>query len=196
MDGDSRGGAALSIAYTTGKAIKFMGVGEKLSDIEPFYPDRMASRILGMGDILSFIDKAQAMVDDESARKMEEKFRKNEFDLNDFLDQLHQLQEMGDLSGLLEMLPGAGKISGMDLTLMDDNSKRTEAIIYSMTPEERAKPGIINASRRKRIAAGSGTTVSDVNRLLKGFEQSRKMMKQMGNMTKGKKARFKLPFMK
>lgn len=194
MDGDTRGGAALSIAYTTNKAIKFIGTGEKLSDIELFYPDRMASRILGMGDILSFIDKAQNMVDMEKAKALEEKLKRSEFDLNDFLDQLQQLKNMGDLSGLLEMMPGAAKLKGVDL-MADEQSKMAEAIIYSMTPEERAKPSIINGSRRKRIAQGSGTTVSDINRLLKGYEQSRKMMKQMGNMTKSKKGRFKLPFM-
>ncbi|SDX74422.1 signal recognition particle protein [Eubacterium barkeri] len=195
MDGDTRGGAALSIAYTTGKAIKYMGVGEKLSDIELFYPDRMASRILGMGDVLSLIDKAQSMVDEEKARELEEKLRNSEFDLNDFLDQLKQLQQMGNLSSLLEMMPGAGKLKGMDLSMADGQTKQTEAIIYSMTLEERRKPQIINGSRRKRIANGSGTSVADVNRLLKGFEQSRKMMKQMGNMGKAKKGRFKMPFM-
>ncbi|MGL6293972.1 MAG: signal recognition particle protein, partial [Eubacterium aggregans] len=195
MDGDTRGGAALSIAYTTGKAIKYMGVGEKLSDIELFYPDRMASRILGMGDVLSLIDKAQSMVDEEKARELEEKLRNSEFDLNDFLDQLKQLQQMGNLSSLLKMMPGAGKLKGMDLSMADGQTKQTEAIIYSMTPEERRKPQIINGSRRKRIANGSGTSVADVNRLLNGFEQSRKMMKQMCSMGKAKNGRFKIPFM-
>jgi len=198
LDGDTRGGAALSITYTTGKAIKFIGTGEKLSDIELFYPDRMASRILGMGDVLSLIDKAQSMVDEEKARELEEKMRNMEFDLNDFLDQIHQLKEMGSLSDLLEMMPGANKkmLAGMDMAATDSQTKRTEAIIQSMTPEERRKPQIINGSRRKRIANGSGTSVADVNRLLKGFEQSRKMMKQMGTMTKGKKkGRMKMPFM-
>jgi len=198
LDGDTRGGAALSITYTTGKAIKFIGTGEKLSDIELFYPDRMASRILGMGDVLSLIDKAQAMVDEEKAKELEEKMRNMEFDLNDFLEQIHQLKEMGSLSDLLEMMPGANKkmLAGMDMAATDSQTKRTEAIIQSMTPEERRKPQIINGSRRKRIANGSGTSVADVNRLLKGFEQSRKMMKQMGTMTKGKKkGRMKMPFM-
>ena len=198
LDGDTRGGAALSVTYTTGKTIKYIGTGEKLIDIELFYPDRMASRILGMGDVLSFIDKAQSMVDEEKARALEEKLRTQEFDLNDFLDQLHQIQDMGSIGSLLEMLPGANKkmLKGMNMDAAEGQTRQSEAIIQSMTPEEREKPGIINGSRRKRIAMGSGTTVSDVNRLLKGFEQTRKMMKQMGNMAKSKKkSRFKLPFM-
>jgi signal recognition particle subunit SRP54 len=197
MDGDTRGGAALSIAYTTGKAIRYLGSGEKLSDIELFYPDRMASRILGMGDVLTLIDKAQSMVDEDKARELEAKLRTDAFDLNDFLDQIKQLQDMGNLSSLLEMIPGANKkmLSGMDLSAADGQTRQTEAIINSMTPDERRKPQIINGSRRKRIAAGSGTSVADVNRLLKGFEQSRKMMKQMGGMSKAKKGRFKMPFM-
>ena len=198
MDGDTRGGAALSVTYTTGKSIKFIGTGEKLSDIEVFYPDRMASRILGMGDVLSLIDKAQSMVDDERARELEEKMRANTFDLNDFLEQLKQIREMGSFSSLLEMLPGANSkaLKGFDMASTDAQSIKTEAIINSMTPKERANPDIINGSRRKRIANGSGTSVADVNRLLKGFEQSRKMMKQMGSMQKkGRKSRFKLPFM-
>jgi signal recognition particle subunit SRP54 len=198
LDGDTRGGAALSVTYTTGKPIVFIGSGEKLSDLERFHPDRMASRILGMGDVLSLIDKAQEMVDEEQARAMEEKIRKATFDLSDFLDQLHQLQKMGSLTSLLEMMPGMNKkaLAGLDMVKTEQQTKRTEAIIYAMTPEERAKPEIINGSRRKRIAGGSGTSVADVNRLLKGFEQSRKMMKQMGSMGKGrKKGRMKLPFM-
>lgn len=199
LDGDTRGGAALSVTYTTGKSIKFIGTGEKLSDIELFYPDRMASRILGMGDILSLIDKAQNMVDEEKAKELETKMRNMEFDLNDFLEQIKQLREMGPISNLLEMLPGANQkmFKGMDMNETEDQAGKTEAIITSMTPEERSKPAIINGSRRKRIANGSGTSVADVNRLLKGYEQSRKMMKQMGNLTKGKgkKGRFKMPFM-
>lgn len=198
LDGDTRGGAALSVTYTTGKPIVFIGSGEKLSDLERFHPDRMASRILGMGDVLSLIDKAQEMVDEEQARAMEEKIRKATFDLSDFLDQLHQLQKMGSLASLLEMMPGMNKkaLAGLDMVKTEQQTKRTEAIIYAMTPEERAKPEIINGSRRKRIANGSGTSVADVNRLLKGFDQSRKMMKQMGSMGKGrKKGRMKLPFM-
>ncbi|WP_315308537.1 signal recognition particle protein [Pseudoramibacter alactolyticus] len=198
LDGDTRGGAALSVTYTTSKPIVFIGSGEKLSDLERFHPDRMASRILGMGDVLSLIDKAQEMVDEEQARAMEEKIRKATFDLSDFLDQLHQLQKMGSLTSLLEMMPGMNKkaLAGLDMVKTEQQTKRTEAIIYAMTPEERAKPEIINGNRRKRIANGSGTSVADVNRLLKGFDQSRKMMKQMGGMGKGrKKGRIKLPFM-
>ena len=197
LDGDTRGGAALSIAYTTGKSIKYIGTGEKLSDIELFYPDRMASRILGMGDVLSLIDKAQSLVDEEKAKALEEKLKNQEFDLNDFLDQLQQIKQMGPISNLLEMIPGANKgmMKGLDLDAASGQTNKTEAIIFSMTPQERLKPGIINASRRKRIAQGSGTTVADVNKLLKGFEQTKKMIKQVGNMGKAKKGKFKLPFM-
>jgi signal recognition particle subunit SRP54 len=195
LDGDTRGGAALSITYTINKAIKYIGTGEKLTDIELFYPDRMASRILGMGDVLSFIDKAQSMMDEEKAKQLEEKFKNQDFDLNDFLDQIKQLESMGSISSLLEMMPGANQKALKNMDLSGADTKRTEAIILSMTKEERHKPGIINASRRKRIALGSGTTVSDVNRLLKGFEQSKKMMKQLTNPNIAKKGRFKLPFM-
>lgn len=196
LDGDTRGGAALSITYTIGKAIKYIGTGEKLTDIELFYPDRMASRILGMGDVLSFIDKAQNMMDEEKAKKLEEKLKNHQdFDLNDFLDQIKQIENMGSISSLLEMMPGASKKALKNVDLSGTDTKRTEAIILSMTDEERRKPGIINASRRKRIALGSGTKVADVNRLLKGFEQSNKMMKQLSNPNIAKKGRMKLPFM-
>ena len=198
LDGDTRGGAALSVTYTTGKTIKYIGTGEKLTDIELFYPDRMANRILGMGDVLSLIDKAQNVFDEEKAKALEEKLRSQEFDLNDFLDQMQQLQELGSIGDLMEMMPGVNKkmLKGMNMDAAEGQTKQTEAIIRSMTPEERLKPGIINGSRRKRIALGSGTTVSDVNRMLKGFEQTKKMMKQMGAMQgKAKKGRFKLPFM-
>ena len=195
LDGDTRGGAALSITYTIEKAIKYIGTGEKLTDIELFYPDRMASRILGMGDVLSFIDKAQSMMDDEKAKELEEKFRNQDFDLNDFLDQIKQIESMGSISSLLEMMPGANKKALKNVDLSGADTKKTEAIILSMTQEERHKPGIINASRRRRIALGSGTMVADVNRLLKGFEQSKKMMKQMSNPGMAKKGRMKLPFM-
>nr|WP_320025633.1 signal recognition particle protein [uncultured Acetobacterium sp.] len=195
LDGDTRGGAALSITYTIGKAIKYIGTGEKLTDIELFYPDRMASRILGMGDVLSFIDKAQSMMDDEKAKELEEKFRNQDFDLNDFLDQIKQIEKMGSISSLLEMMPGANRKAMKNMDLSGANTKQTEAIILSMTMEERHKPGIINASRRKRIALGSGTKVADVNRLLKGFDQSKKMMKQLSNPNIAKKGRMKLPFM-
>lgn len=195
LDGDTRGGAALSITYTTGKSIKYIGTGEKLTDIELFYPDRMASRILGMGDVLSFIDKAQSMMDEDKAKELEAKIRNQDFDLNDFLEQIKQIEGMGSLDSLLEMMPGANKKAMKNLDLSGANTKSTEAIILSMTPEERHKPGMINASRRKRIAMGSGTKVADVNRLLKGFEQSKKMMKQMSNPNLAKKGRFKMPFM-
>jgi len=197
LDGDTRGGAALSITYTTGKMIKYIGTGEKLTDIEPFYPDRMANRILGMGDVLSLIDKAQSMVDEDQARKLNEKIRTQGFDLNDFLEQMRQLQGMGSMSEIMEMIPGANKkmLKGMDMDSADGQAKQTEAIIQSMTLAERAKPSIINSNRKKRIAMGSGTSVSDVNRLLKGFEQSRKMMKQMsGKQNKAKRGKLKMPF--
>lgn len=195
LDGDTRGGAAMSIAYTTGKSIRFIGTGEKLSDIELFYPDRMASRILGMGDVLSLIDRAQSSIDEEKAKALEAKLRTQDFDFNDFLDQLEQLKEMGSMSELLEMMPGINKkaLRGMDFS--EDYLVKSEAIIQSMTMEERSKPHLINGSRRKRIATGSGTTVSDINRLMKNFEQSKKMLKQMTHTTKAKKGRFKLPFM-
>lgn len=198
LDGDTRGGAALSITYTTGQPIKYIGTGEKLSDIEPFYPDRMANRILGMGDVLTLIDKAQDMIDEEKAKELEEKLRKAEFDLNDFLDQLTQIQKMGNFGGMLELIPGINQnaLKNFDNDAADLQTRRTQAIIQSMTPEERAKPSILNGSRKKRIAAGAGMTVADVNKLLKGYEQTRKMMKQMGAMGSGKKGRkrFKLPF--
>lgn len=198
LDGDTRGGAALSVAYTTGKPILYIGTGEKLSDIEAFYPDRMASRILGMGDVLTLIDKAQAMVDEEKARELEEKLRNSEFDLNDFLDQMRQMKDMGSLSSIMEMIPGANKkmLKGMDMNAAEGQTAKNEAIILSMTQAERVQPDIINGSRRKRIANGSGTSVSDVNKLINGFNQTKKMMKQFGAMGKGKKKRggFKLPF--
>ena len=195
LDGDTRGGAALSITYTIGKAIKYIGTGEKLTDIELFYPDRMASRILGMGDVLSLIDKAQNMMDEEKAKQLEEKLKTQDFDLNDFLEQIKQFEDMGSISSLLEMMPAANQKAFKNMDLSQTDTKRTEAIILSMTKEERHKPGMINASRRKRIALGSGTKVADVNRLLKGFEQSKKMMKQMSNPNIAKKGRMKLPFM-
>ena len=198
LDGDTRGGAALSIAYTTGKPIKYIGTGEKLSDIEPFYPDRMANRILGMGDVLTLIDKAQNMMDEEKARELEKRLRNAEFDLNDFLEQLNQLKNMGSLGGLLEMIPGANKkaLKNFDDDAADLQTRRTEAIILSMTPEERARPSILDGSRKRRIAKGCGLQVQDVNRLLKGYEQTRKMMKQMGGAAKkGRKGKMRFPFM-
>ncbi|MEA4892084.1 MAG: signal recognition particle protein [Peptococcaceae bacterium] len=196
LDGDTRGGAALSVKAVTGKPIKFVGMGEKTDALEPFYPDRMASRILGMGDVLTLIEKAQANVDMKKAQEMEQKLRKAEFTLEDFLDQMEQMKNMGPLDQILGMLPGAGKIKGLkDLQLNEKDMAHTEAIIKSMTPEERRRPMIINGSRRKRIAAGSGTSIADVNRLLKQFEQSQKMMKQMSSLASGKgKKGVKLPF--
>ncbi len=184
MDGDSRGGAALSIRAVTGKPIKFIGTGETLDAVEPFYPDRMASRILGMGDIVSLVEKAQETLDVEKAKKLEQKLRRNEFTLEDFYDQLQQLKKMGPLEQLLGMIPGMGK-QLRNVQVDEKALVRIEAIINSMTPEERRNPRIINGSRRKRIARGSGTRVQDVNQLLNQFEQMRKMIKRM----KGKKFR-------
>lgn len=196
LDGDTRGGAALSIRAVTGKPILYVGMGEKLSDLEQFYPDRMASRILGMGDILSLIEKAEAQVDAEKAKEMERKLRKAEFDFNDFLDQFAQLRKMGNLGDLMGMIPGMGsKLKGVDMP--DDKSmKRVESIILSMTKEERSRPDLINPSRKRRIANGAGVDIAEVNRLMKQFEQSKKMMKQMSGMMgkKGKRGRFSLPF--
>lgn len=195
LDGDTRGGAALSIRAVTGRPIYYVGMGEKLSDLEQFYPDRMASRILGMGDVLTLIEKAEAEIDEEKAVEMARKIKKAEFDFNDFLDQMQQMKKMGGLSSILSMLPGMGLPT--DLEIDDDALKGTEAIIYSMTLEERTNPSIINPSRKRRIAAGAGVDISQVNRLMKQFEQSRKMMKQMSGMMSGKgrkKGGFKFPF--
>lgn len=198
LDGDTRGGAALSIRAVTGRPIYYVGMGEKLSDLEQFYPDRMASRILGMGDVLSLIEKAEAEIDEEKAAEIAKKIKKAEFDFNDFLEQMQQMKKMGGLSSILSMLPGMGLPDNLDI---DDNAlKGTEAIIYSMTIEERTNPGIINPSRKRRIANGAGVDISEVNRLIKQFEQSRKMMKQMSGMMSGKGHRkgglggFKFPF--
>ncbi|GAB4170568.1 MAG: signal recognition particle protein [Calditrichia bacterium] len=181
LDGDTRGGAALSIRYVTEKPIKFLSVGEKLNEIEAFYPDRLASRILGKGDIVSLVEKAQEAVDEEKARKLEKKLKKSQFDLEDFLEQMRQIKKMGSLKDLLGMIPGVSKqIKTQEID--DKILVKTEAIILSMTPQERRKPKIINGSRRKRIAKGSGTTVQDVNKLLKQFEQMQKMIKKMNKM--------------
>lgn len=194
LDGDTRGGAALSVKAVTGCPIKFIGVGEKMDAIEAFFPERMASRILGMGDILTLIEKAQDAFDEKQAREMEQKLRKQEFSLEDFLEQMQQLKKMGPLSSLLDMIPGAGK-QLKNVQIDDKDMARVEAIIHSMTPEERRKPSIIKDSRKRRIAKGSGTTVQEVGRLLKQFEQMQKMMKQfaggagMGMMGKGKKGK-------
>jgi signal recognition particle subunit SRP54 len=180
MDGDARGGAALSIKAITEKPIKFVGVGEKVGDLEAFHPDRMASRILGMGDVLTFIEKAQAAVDEKQARELEKKLKKNQFTLEDFRDQMLQIRKMGSLEELLGMIPGMGKMKQLKNLQVDEKELvRTEAIISSMTPLERRKHAIINGSRRKRIAKGSGTSVQDVNKLLKNYTQVMKMVKKM-----------------
>ena len=188
LDGDTRGGAALSIRAVTGKPILFVGMGEKLSDLEPFHPDRMASRILGMGDVLTLIEKAQNSIDEDKAKAMEQKLRKAEFDFNDFLEQFDQIKQMGSMTDILNMIPGmSGKISEADMP--DEKSVgRTVAIIKSMTEEERRRPEILNPSRKNRIAKGAGVSIAEVNRLVKQFDQTRKMMKQMSGMM-GKKRR-------
>ena len=179
LDGDARGGAALSITAATGKPIKFIGVGEKLDMIEPFYPDRMASRILGMGDMLTLIEKAQQSFDEKKALEAAEKLRANRFTLSDYLDQMNQLKSMGDLESVLSMLPGVDSKALKGVKLDDKAMARQEAIILSMTKGERENPGILNSSRKKRIAAGSGTTVVDVNRLIKQFEAMQQMTRQL-----------------
>lgn len=197
LDGDTRGGAALSIRSVTNTPIKFVGLGEKMDAIEPFHPERMASRILGMGDVLTLIEKAQANVDEEKARELEQKMRTASFTLDDFLDQLGQVRNMGPLDELLKMMPGANKIKGLNNLQIDEKQiSHVEAIIKSMTKAEKLQPEIINSGRRKRIAKGSGTSVQEVNRLLKQFEDMKKMMKQMsGLQQKGKKkGGFKFPF--
>lgn len=194
LDGDTRGGAALSIRAVTGKPILYVGMGEKLSDLEQFYPDRMASRILGMGDVLTLIEKAEAEIDQDKAKEMERKFRKAEFDFNDFLDQMAQMKKMGGIQSVLSMLPGMGLPA--DLEIDDNIFKGIEAIIYSMTPEERGNPAIINPSRKRRIAKGAGVNIAEVNKLMKQYEQSKKMMKQMSGMMGGKgkkKGKFSMP---
>jgi signal recognition particle subunit SRP54 len=196
LDGDTRGGAALSIRAVTNTPIKFVGMGEKLDALEPFHPERMASRILGMGDVLTLIEKAQAAVDEEKAKELEQKMRTATFTLDDFLEQLGQVRKLGPLDEILKMLPGANKIKGLNNIQIDEKQiSRVEAIIRSMTKEEKTHPEIINGSRKKRIAKGSGTSVQEVNRLLKQFDEMKKMMKMMTNMPKGKKRGFKFPFM-
>lgn len=189
LDGDTRGGAALSIRSVTQKPIKFVGMGEKMDALEEFHPDRMASRILGMGDVLSLIEKAQTEVDESKAKELEEKIRTQSFTFDDFIEQLQQVKKMGPLDEILKMLPGAGKIKGLENAKVDEKQMgRVEAIIYSMTPHEKTHPETINGSRKKRIAKGSGTSIQEVNRLLKQFEDMKKMMKQMSSMQqKGKK---------
>lgn len=201
LDGDTRGGAALSIKAVTGKPILYVGMGEKLSDLEQFYPERMASRILGMGDVLTLIEKAEAQIDADKAKEMEAKIKKAEFDFDDFLEYMGQIRNMGGIGSIMSMLPGMGLGGNMKNIQMPDedeaeaNLKRTEAIIHSMTAKERKNPDILNPSRKNRIARGAGVDISEVNRLVKQFEQMKKMMKQMPGMMKGaKKGRFKLPF--
>ena len=190
LDGDTRGGACLSIRAVTGKPIKFIGVGEKLGDLEPFYPDRMASRILGMGDVLSLIEKAQQAITEEDARKLQKKMKENSFTLNDYLEQFAMLKKMGGAQSLLGMLPGMNKLKVDEKDIDEKKIEHTKAMILSMTPAERENPSIIDSRRKRRIAAGSGTSVQDINQLLKQFEQSKMLMKQL----KGGKGRFRLPF--
>ena len=199
LDGDTRGGAALSIKATCGKPILYVGMGEKLSDLEQFYPDRMASRILGMGDVMSLIEKAQANIDEEKARSMEQKLKKAQFGFDDYLESMEQMKNMGGMRKLLEMLPGMGgsQLKQIEDAMDEKKMAQIEAMILSMTPKERANPDLLNPSRKKRIAAGAGVDISEVNKLVKQFDQSRKMMKQMGGMMNSKSAKrgkFRLPF--
>ena len=189
LDGDTRGGAALSIRTVVSKPIKFVGTGEKLEALDVFHPERMADRILGMGDIVSLVEKAQEQFDAEEAKKLQKKIAKNQFNFNDFLSQIQQIKKMGNIKDLASMIPGVGKAL-KDVDIDDDAFKGVEAIIYSMTPEERENPELINGSRRKRIASGSGTTIQDVNRLLKQFDESKKMMRML---SKGGKMMGKAP---
>lgn len=201
LDGDTRGGAALSVKAVTGKPILYVGMGEKLSDLEQFYPDRMASRILGMGDVLTLIEKAEAEIDEEKAKQMTQKMKKNQFDYNDFLESTQQMKKMGGLSGMMSMLPGMGGFPGMSgknkitdeqTEAAEKNLARMEAMIYSMTPEERANPDIMSPQRKHRIAKGAGVDISEVNRMVKQFNEMKKMMK---TFTKGgRKGRFRFPF--
>lgn len=190
LDGDTRGGACLSVKAVTGKPIKFIGVGEKLTDLEPFYPDRMASRILGMGDVLSLIEKAKEAVSEKEAAEMQKKMRENSFTLNDYLTQFEYMKKMGGAQAMLGMLPNIGKYKIKEGDVDEKKLERTKAMILSMTPAERENPSIINGSRKKRIAAGSGTSIPEINQLLKQFEQTKLLMKQL----KGGKGKFKMPF--
>lgn len=197
LDGDSRGGAALSVKAVTNKPIKFAGMGEKLNDLEPFHPERIASRILGMGDVLTLIEKAQQGIDEQKAKELEAKFRKAEFNFEDFLDQMQQVKKMGPMSQLLGMLPGmnGAKLNELQGQIDDKQMDYIEAIILSMTKEERLNPSLLNMSRKKRIAKGSGRDIQEVNRLIKQFEQMQTMMKKFSGVMKGKKGKFKFPFM-
>lgn len=200
LDGDTRGGAALSIRAVTGKPILFCGMGEKLDDLEQFYPERMASRILGMGDVLSLIEKAEASIDEEKAKDLSRKMRKAEFDYNDYLDSMSQMKKMGGLSSVLSMMPGMlpgvsnSQLSQLEGAVDEKKMAHMEAIVLSMTPEERANPKIMNPSRKKRLARGAGVDIAEVNRFIKQFEQTRKMMKKMPGMMSGKRGRMKFPF--
>ncbi len=199
LDGDTRGGAALSIRAVTGKPILYVGMGEKLSDLEQFYPDRMANRVLGMGDVLTLIEKAQETIDEEKAKELEQKMKKAEFGFDDYLESMNQMKKMGGISSMLKMMPGIGssQIAEIENAMDEKKMARIEGIIYSMTPKERANPSVLNLSRKRRIAKGAGVDISEVNRLVKQFEQSRKMMKQMPGLMSGKGRRrggFKLPF--
>ena len=198
MDGDTRGGAALSIKAISGKPILYVGMGEKLSDLEQFYPDRMASRILGMGDVMSLIEKAQQNIDEDKAREMEQKIKKATFGFDDYLESMNQMKNMGGISSVLNMLPGLGnKAKDIEGMIDEKDMARKEAIILSMTPKERANPDLLNPSRKKRIAQGAGVDIAEVNRMVKQFDQTRKMMKQMPGMLGGKSGKrggFKLPF--
>ena len=198
LDGDTRGGAALSIKATCGKPILYVGMGEKLSDLEQFYPDRMASRILGMGDVMSLIEKAQANIDEEKAKDLEQKLKKAQFGFDDYLESMSQVKKMGGISSILSMMPGmSAKMPDIESAVDEKKMARIEAMILSMTPSERSNPDILNPSRKKRIARGAGVDISEVNRLVKQFEQTRKMMKQIPGMMGGKggkRGKFKLPF--
>ncbi|MBS5078605.1 MAG: signal recognition particle protein [Clostridiales bacterium] len=198
LDGDTRGGAALSIKATCGKPILYVGMGEKLSDLEQFYPERMASRILGMGDVMSLIEKAQANIDEEKARDMEQKLKKAQFGFDDYLESMNQMKNMGGISSVLSMMPGFGsKAKDIEGMIDEKDMARKEAMILSMTPKERSNPDILNPSRKKRIATGAGVDISEVNKLVKQFDQARKMMKQFPGMMGGKggkRGKFKLPF--
>ncbi len=197
LDGDTRGGSALSVKAVTGKPIKFVGMGEKLEDLEPFHPDRMASRILGMGDVLSLIEKAQTAINEDDMKEMERKFKNQEFTFDDFLTQMQQVKQMGPIKDLLGMIPGVNQQLNMnDIDIDEKAMVHVEAIIQSMTKAERQDPSIINGPRKKRIAEGSGRTIQEVNRLLKQFKDMKKMMKQFSNMTSGKKGKMQLPFFK
>lgn len=194
LDGDTRGGSALSVRAVTGKPIKFVGMGEKLEDLEPFYPDRMASRILGMGDVLSLIEKAQQAYDENQAAELEKKMRTQDFNLEDFLNQMQQIKKMGPLKDLMGMIPGMNKINLDEVNVDEKAMAHIEAIIQSMTLQERRNPDILNGSRKRRIAKGCGRSIQEINKLLKQFEEMKKMMKMMTDMTKGKKGKFNLPF--